>query len=354
MSDDIRRVVFNPIPAAEPEKRRARSARAKPKTDAASIRARAATLRRSLAGTCRPAVPRAAAPLTPIAAARSSVSPVLVPDPPQSAFNPMIVLRDQQRRHTIRSQYHRAMQKNTQTHTGGATTSAAPSRTFRIRPMPALPRQMPVGQPIPPVPLPMPAVQPITPRAVFIPPLEPVGSSPADADEGVADDSPSIACNPAEPPKARASSIYIPPLLTPEELEQRRRIRQTTLLLKQLEMTNMEQQLQREETQRSGRETRASTARRKKTIKKTYQTGLVGSKVGVLLDNETANIRIDFAQAPMHEVRKRLIEQNFISATTSAPQELLRDMYADLNMIRGTVVNDNINLQWANWNASPV
>lgn len=91
------------------------------------------------------------------------------------------------------------------------------------------------------------------------------------------------------------------------------------------------------------------TDKRKKTIKKTYYLGNMPKlgKVSVLIPNRTIRKNImtekqKYNELPMSKIKGFLLNKGFIKLGTTAPDYLLLDMYKELKMIGGDVINHNV------------
>jgi hypothetical protein len=91
------------------------------------------------------------------------------------------------------------------------------------------------------------------------------------------------------------------------------------------------------------------TAKRKKTIKRTFNIGRSGiySKIGVLIKNRTLRNRITtqkqlLKQAKIDDIKMYLIKNGLIKVGTTAPNDVLRQMYESAVMIGGEVHNYNV------------
>jgi hypothetical protein len=81
---------------------------------------------------------------------------------------------------------------------------------------------------------------------------------------------------------------------------------------------------------------------RKTTIKK-YKLGKYGKKISILIKNNKTIKKIQDAQrelknVPIHDVKNELIKNNLLKLGSTAPSNLLRKIYEDVNMT-GKVVN---------------
>lgn len=88
--------------------------------------------------------------------------------------------------------------------------------------------------------------------------------------------------------------------------------------------------------------------KQKKTIRRTYHTGKskVFSKVGVLVSNKTIRKKITtqmhlLKQTPLEEVRKYLIKKGLIKIGSTAPNDILRQMFENSILIGGELTNHN-------------
>lgn len=88
--------------------------------------------------------------------------------------------------------------------------------------------------------------------------------------------------------------------------------------------------------------------KQKKTIRRTYHTGKskVFSKVGVLVSNRTIRNNITtqmhkLKEIPMQDIRKFLIQKGLIKVGSTAPNDVLRQMYENSVLIGGELINHN-------------
>jgi len=88
--------------------------------------------------------------------------------------------------------------------------------------------------------------------------------------------------------------------------------------------------------------------KQKKTIRRQFQIGKshIHPKVGVLISNRTIRKHIStqstmLKQTPIQDVKKYLIRQGFVRIGTSAPNDVLRQMYESAKLMCGEIYNHN-------------
>ena len=88
--------------------------------------------------------------------------------------------------------------------------------------------------------------------------------------------------------------------------------------------------------------------KQKKTIRRQFQIGKskIHPKVGVLISNRTIRNHIStqsnlLKQTPIQDVKKYLIRQGFVRIGTSAPNDVLRQMYESAKLMCGEIYNHN-------------
>ena len=88
--------------------------------------------------------------------------------------------------------------------------------------------------------------------------------------------------------------------------------------------------------------------KQKRTIRRTFRVGksAVHPRISVLVGNKTlrskTNLKkIQLKETPISEVKRFLRKQGFVKIGTTTPNDVLRQMYENLNMICGEVQNHN-------------
>jgi hypothetical protein len=88
--------------------------------------------------------------------------------------------------------------------------------------------------------------------------------------------------------------------------------------------------------------------KQKKTIRRTYYVGRsrVHPRISVLVSNKTIRARTtlkqqELKQVPIAEVKKYLLKHGFIKVGTSSPNDVLREMYENAQLICGEIKNHN-------------
>ena len=88
--------------------------------------------------------------------------------------------------------------------------------------------------------------------------------------------------------------------------------------------------------------------KQKKTIRRTYFVGRsrVHPRISVLVSNKTIRARTtlkqqELKQVPIAEVKKYLLKNGFIKVGTSSPNDVLREMYENAQLICGEIKNHN-------------
>ena len=86
----------------------------------------------------------------------------------------------------------------------------------------------------------------------------------------------------------------------------------------------------------------------KKLLRRTYRIGRdkYRPKIGILLPNKTIRSNVTtksylLKQTPIDEIRKVLVKQGFIKVGSSAPNDILRQIYESIQMIGGDINNHN-------------
>ena len=131
----------------------------------------------------------------------------------------------------------------------------------------------------------------------------------------------------------------VPPILTPAEKEAKEKLKEMHEKLKL-------QQLMREREEQEAKGAIEKRGKRKKTIRRKLHTGKINDRVSILIPNKTIRNRVHNTTQRMHQtsiqdIKKYLLKRGFIKVGTSAPHEILRKMYNDLNMLGGEVQNMN-------------
>ena len=101
--------------------------------------------------------------------------------------------------------------------------------------------------------------------------------------------------------------------------------------------------------------------KQKRTIRRTYFVGRsrVHPRISVLVSNKTIRARTtlkqqELKQVPIAEVKKYLLKNGFIKVGTSSPNDVLREMYENAQLICGEIKNHNPeNLLYNYFNAPP-
>ena len=88
--------------------------------------------------------------------------------------------------------------------------------------------------------------------------------------------------------------------------------------------------------------------KQKKTIRRTYYVGRsrIHPRISVLVSNKTIRARTtlkqqELKQVPIAEVKKYLLKHGFIKVGTSSPNDVLREMYENAQLICGEIKNHN-------------
>ena len=88
--------------------------------------------------------------------------------------------------------------------------------------------------------------------------------------------------------------------------------------------------------------------KQKKTIRRTYYVGRsrIHPRISVLVSNKTIRARTtlkqqELKQVPITEVKKYLLKHGFIKVGTSSPNDVLREMYENAQLICGEIKNHN-------------
>jgi hypothetical protein len=86
----------------------------------------------------------------------------------------------------------------------------------------------------------------------------------------------------------------------------------------------------------------------KKLLRRTYRIGRdkYRPKIGILLPNKTIRSNVTtksylLKQTPIDEIRKVLVKQGFLKVGSSAPNDVLRQIYESIQMIGGDINNHN-------------
>jgi hypothetical protein len=88
--------------------------------------------------------------------------------------------------------------------------------------------------------------------------------------------------------------------------------------------------------------------KQKRTIRRTYYVGKsrIHPRISVLVSNKTIRARTtlkqqELKQVPITEVKKYLLKHGFIKVGTSSPNDVLREMYENAQLICGEIKNHN-------------
>jgi hypothetical protein len=88
--------------------------------------------------------------------------------------------------------------------------------------------------------------------------------------------------------------------------------------------------------------------KQKRTIRRTYYVGRsrIHPRISVLVSNKTIRSRTtlkqqELKQVPIAEVKKYLLKHGFIKVGTSSPNDVLREMYENAQLICGEIKNHN-------------
>ena len=107
------------------------------------------------------------------------------------------------------------------------------------------------------------------------------------------------------------------------------------------QMKTMEKQEHRQKKEKEKK-------KQKRTVRRTYRVGKskVHPRISVLVGNKTLRNRtnmkkIQLKETPISEVKRYLRKQGFIKIGTTTPNEVLRQMYENVNMVCGEVQNHN-------------
>lgn len=133
------------------------------------------------------------------------------------------------------------------------------------------------------------------------------------------------------------------PTPNPKEQKMNEQLRQMSKI-QQFEKIKTQNQYQQQQNKKSP----WKCPKQKRTIRRTYFVGKskVQPRVSVLVTNKTIRARTtlkqqELKQVPITEVKKYLLKNGFIKVGTSSPNNVLREMYENAQLICGEIKNHN-------------
>ena len=135
----------------------------------------------------------------------------------------------------------------------------------------------------------------------------------------------------------------VPPLLTPIEKEAQEKAR---AIHEKMKLQSLLREQEQKEEEEKAKWTSEKRGKRKKTVRRKLHTGKINDRVSILIPNKTIRNRFHNLSQKMHQtsiqdIKKFLLKRGFIKVGTSAPHDILRKMYKDLQMLGGEIQNMN-------------
>jgi hypothetical protein len=130
-------------------------------------------------------------------------------------------------------------------------------------------------------------------------------------------------------------SSFAPPIMTEEEREAQEEARRKYDAIR--ERNRLREREEAEQKQREQMEKYTKTVQ-KKIVRRKLRTGKIRDRVSILIPNKTIRNRVDnhrqaIHQTPIQDVKKYLIKRGFLKVGSTAPNDVLRKMYEELNLL---------------------